>query len=368
MAKERNIAIDVFRGLTIFLMIVVNTMGPGAEPYPVLAHADWFGFTFADFVFPSFLFVMGSSLAFVAARPMPDHEYLFKVLRRAGLLFAIGFFMYWFPFVHVTRALTYAPNLLSEVRIMGVLQRIALCYAAAALAVRYFSPRQLIALSVALLACYWASLVFMVAPGDAFDRLNNIGTVIDRAVLGQSHMWRWDGGFEPEGLLGTVPATVNVLAGYLAIRFLKRDGRRLGVLALCGVALTVVALGLDESLPISKKLWTPSFVLLTVGLDFILLAALAAVLDLWKLPVRTGFFEVFGKNPLAIYLFSELLIPLQALFKPLFKIEPYQWLGVAVFQRLAPGALGSLLCAIAFTLLCWLFGYILYRQRLYIRL
>lgn len=368
MFSDRNVAVDAFRGLTIFLMIVVNTMGAGAKPYPILVHADWFGFTLADFVFPSFLFAMGSSLAFVLARPMSNREFFSKTSRRAGLLFLIGFLMYWYPFVHVTSDFHFAATPFGEARIMGVLQRIALCYALAAVGARLLSPKQLIWLCAGVLVLYWALLVWSVPPGEAFDKSRNIGTVIDRLILGPAHMWRYDDGFEPEGLLGTLPATVNVLAGYLAIRFLQRTGRRLTALIVIGLAFTALALMWEPVLPLSKKLWTSSFVLLTVGLDFVLLSVLVAVLDLWKLPVRTGFFEVLGKNPLAVYLFSELLIPTQALLKPLFKAEPYQWFGIEVFQRLAPGAMGALLCAIAYTMLCWLLGYALYRRRIYIRL
>jgi alpha-N-acetylglucosaminidase len=368
MTYDRNVAIDVFRGLTIFLMIVVNTMGAGAAPYPILVHADWFGFTLADWVFPSFLFAMGASLAFALRRPMEEGAFWAKTVRRSALLFVIGFALYWFPFVHITPDLGFVPNPLRETRIMGVLQRLALCYALAAVAARYLSPKQLIGFCVAVLAGYWLVLVAGAPAGDAFDKAHNIGTVIDRLIIGQAHMWRYDDGFEPEGLLGTLPATVNVLAGYLAMVFLARTGRRLLTFGLVGLALVVLALLLDPVLPLSKKLWTPSFVLLTVGLDLVLLALLSAVLDLWKLPLRSGFFEVLGQNPLAIYLFSELLIPLQALFKPVLHVEPYQWLGVVVFQALAPGALGTFLCAIAYTLLCWLFGYALYRRRILIRL
>ncbi len=368
MTHERNLAIDVFRGLTIFLMIVVNTMGAGAAPYSLLVHANWFGFTLADWVFPSFLFAMGASLAFALKRPMGEGAFWAKTLRRAALLFLIGFALYWFPFVHITPDLGFAPNPLSETRIMGVLQRLALCYALAAVAACYLSPKQLIGLCGTILGGYWLLLIFGVPAGDAFDKTHNIGTVIDRLILGPAHMWRYDDGFEPEGLLGTLPATVNVLAGYLAMVFLKSNGRRLLAFVLLGVALAVLALLLDPILPLSKKLWTPSFVLLTVGLDLVLLALLGSILDLWKLPIRSGFFEVLGKNPLAVYLFSELLIPLQALLKPALTVEPYQWLGVAVFQHLAPGALGTLLCALAYTMLCWSFGYALHRHRIYVRL
>jgi alpha-N-acetylglucosaminidase len=371
MTKPRYAALDVFRGLTIFLMIVVNTPGSGANPWPVLVHADWFGFTLADLVFPSFLFAMGSSLVFVLAKPMTDREFVLHSLKRAGLLFAIGFLMYWYPFVKLTPDDHLVLFPFADTRILGVLQRLAVCYALAALAIRWLNPKQIVVLSLVILAVYWALLVYGAAPGMAFDKANNFGSVIDRLVVPHGHLYRWDDGFEPEGLLGNLPATVNVLAGYLACRWIVSAPATVGrvqVLMTGGVALAITALFVSAWFPLSKKLWTDSFVLLTVGLDLIILALLVMVLDVAKLPVRGNFFTIMGANPLAVYLFSELLIPTQSLAKAWLHVEPYRWLGVEVFQRLAPGPLGSLLTALAYTMTCWLFGYLLWRKRIFVRL
>lgn len=369
--KPRYAALDIFRGLTIFLMIVVNSPGAGAHPWPVLVHAEWFGFTLADFVFPSFLFAMGSALTFVAGRPMVGGAFLARTLKRASLLFLVGYLMFWYPFVKVTVDFHFAFVPFETTRFLGVLQRLALCYALAAPAVRWLKPRQIVVLCIVILAIYWALLVFCAAPGMAFDKVGNFGSILDRAVIPPGHIYRWDDGFEPEGLLGTLPATVNVLAGYLTCRYLVSARATMGrvqVVAFGGVALCITGLFVSAWFPISKKLWTDSFVLVTVGLDLVLIAMLAAVFDVMRLPLRTGFVEILGKNPLAVYLFSELLLPTVALTKVFTHVDPYRWIGVAVFQRLAPGPLGLLLCALAYTLVCWLFGYALWRKRLYLRL
>lgn len=368
--KPRYAALDVFRGLTIFLMIVVNTPGAGAKPWPLLVHAEWFGFTLADLVFPSFLFAMGSSLVFALSKPQSDREFLLRALKRAALLFLVGYLMFWYPFVKVTPDGHFIPFAFEDTRILGVLQRLALCYALAAPAVRFLKPRQIIVLCIGILALYWALMVFCAAPGMAFDKMNNFGSVVDRFIIPQSHIYRWDDGFEPEGLLGTLPATVNVLAGYLACRWIVAASATIGrvqVLAFGGAALAITGLFVSAWFPLSKKLWSDSFVLLTIGLDLIVLALLVAVLDVAKLP-RTGFFEVLGKNPLAVYLFSEMLIPTQALAKAFVHVDPYRWIGVNVFQPLVPGPAGSLLCALAYTMVCWLFGYLLYAKRIFVRL
>ncbi|MGZ5948157.1 MAG: acyltransferase family protein [Caulobacteraceae bacterium] len=368
----RFLSLDVFRGLAVALMIVVNTPGAGAHPYSWLVHARWFGFTAADWVFPSFLFAMGCGMAFAFRQPIPNTAFAVKVARRAALIFLAGFLMYWYPFVrHAPDGLGGGWTLIpfTETRVMGVLQRIALCYALAAFAVRCLGPRGLVVLSALLLVGYWAILVSL-DPADPFSKLGNAGTHLDLMLLGQNHLYRRDGGFDPEGLLGTLPATVNVIAGYLAARHLtKAPNRRRAItrLALAGLALALAALAWSPWFPIAKKLWTGSFVLLTVGLDLVLLAILAEVLEGRAPNPITRVFEVFGRNPLVIYLFSELFVVTLRQFEVAPGVDPYAWVG-AQFQALAPGALGALLCAIAYTGLCWLLGYALDRRGIVVKL
>jgi predicted acyltransferase len=365
----RFLSLDVFRGLAVALMIVVNTPGPGAHPYPWLVHARWFGFTAADAVFPSFLFAVGCAMSFAFAERPTAGAFALKVLRRTVLIFLLGFAMYWYPFVHrVDGAWTLTP--FADTRVMGVLQRIALCYALAAFAVRYLSPRWLVALSALLLLGYWAALLTFGDPADPFSKLGNAGARLDLAMLGPRHLYRRDGGFDPEGLLGTLPATVNVIAGYLAARYLKTvaDRRALIRMALTGVLLAAAAFAWSPLFPIGKKLWTGSFVLLTVGMDLVILAALAAVLEGRAPNPATRFFQVLGLNPLAIYLFSELFVTTLQKIEITPGVGVYDWVGVKLFQALAPGPVGSLLCAIAYTIACWLLGYALDRRRIVLRL
>jgi predicted acyltransferase len=367
---SRFLSLDVFRGLAVALMIVVNTPGPGAHPYPVLVHAKWFGFTAADVVFPSFLFAVGASMVFAFARPMGHGAFAAKVLRRAALIFAFGVLMYWYPFAHRAADGGWALNPFSETRLMGVLQRIALCYALGAFAVRYLKPPWLVVLSLALLLGYWAILLGFGDPTDPFAKLTNAGSRLDVLVLGQSHLYRRDGGFDPEGLLGTLPATVNVIAGYLAARWLKDapDRRRaLWRMAIAGVALGLAAVAWSPWFPIAKKLWTGSFVLLTIGIDLVVLAALAWALEGRGPNPAARFFQTFGRNPLVIYLFSELFVTTLQQIQVAPGVGVYDWIG-GVFQAAAPGPLGSLLCALAYTLACWLLGYALDRRNIVVKL
>ncbi|MBB4127202.1 alpha-N-acetylglucosaminidase [Xanthomonas translucens] len=371
-ARERFLSLDVFRGLTICLMILVNAAGPGAAPYAQLDHAAWFGFTLADLVFPSFLFAVGSAMRFALRGDVPQGLFLRRVGKRAGLIFLCGVLLYWYPFFHLRDGGGLALNPPGETRIMGVLQRIALCYLLAALLVRYLPPRLLGWAVAALVFGYWGLLYAFGTPGAELDKLGNAGTRLDLWLLGRSHLYRHDGGFDPEGLLGTLPATVNVLGGYLAGDVLQRRGRTAaataGLLGM-GAALLVLAAVWHPCWPISKKLWTGSFVACTLGLDLMLLALLVYAIERRGWVRGSGAFTVLGRNPLAIYLFAELfLVTLRLIPAGHSGHDLYAWAGIEVFQRLLPGPGGSLLCALAYTGLCWMVGWWLDLRRLYLRL
>lgn len=365
MERVRFTSLDVFRGLTICLMIVVNMQGEGA--YPFLGHADWFGFTAADIVFPSFLFAMGNALAFGGRKDMPAGDFWVKTLRRTVIIFALGYLLYWFPFFKLTDA-GWVMKPIEETRIMGVLQRIALCYLIAAVAARYLGVRGLLALSAVLLLGYWGLLLASAPPELALTKTGNIGNLVDQVILGKSHLYPWDEGFEPEGLLGTLPAAVNVIFGYLAGLYIKKHTpghfvmlRFIGA----GVVLILAALAWGTVFPIGKKLWTSSFVLLTVGIDLIVLAGLIAWIDQAKQTFGVRFFEIFGKNPLIVYLFAELIAVTLWQFN-VGDQAAIKWVSSSV-QMVVPGAPGALLFAVLFMLFCWLFAWCLHRNRIVIK-
>ncbi|MDG5497344.1 heparan-alpha-glucosaminide N-acetyltransferase domain-containing protein [Niveispirillum sp. BGYR6] len=368
-APKRFIALDVFRGATIFLMILVNTAGAGAPPFAQLVHAKWIGFTLADLVFPTFLFAMGNAMSFALRKPLPTGPYVKGLCRRAAIIFLLGFLMYWFPFV--ARGETgWAFLPFDHTRIPGVLQRLALCYLLAGLLVRWLGVRQIVLACIVLLLGYWGILLAFSEPGLAYDKYANIGTKIDLWLIGPAHLYKKDNGFDPEGLLGTLPATVNVLAGYLAGVAILRGAslaRTVRLMAVAGVGLVLAGLAWAPWFPIAKKLWTGSFVLLTTGLDLILLAGLIALVELAGRQRGTSFFTILGRNPLAIYLFSELFV----IVLEMVRIGPqggvYHWIGVTLFQPLAPGPVGSLLCAFAYTMVCWAVAWAMDRKGLILK-
>jgi predicted acyltransferase len=368
--QERFLSLDLFRGLTICFMIIVNAPGSGSSPYVPLDHAPWFGFTPTDLVFPSFLFAVGNALSFSAVKYTTDAAFLAKLIKRTIVIFLLGYLMYWFPFFHRLDGGGWAFNPLDHTRIMGVLQRIALCYGIGALMVRYLSERTVIIVSVGLLLAYWGFLSWF---GD-LTMLGNAGTRLDAWIMGDAHLYHDKGGpiaFDPEGLLSTLPAIVNVIAGYVAGRFIQRRGKDFETVAkllMMGGVLVCVALFWGQFFPVAKKLWTSSFVLLTVGIDLALMGTLVYAVEIRSWKWGTRFLLVFGQNPLAIYLFSELFLTVLSLVWVAPGLSFYDWSNHVFFQRIAPGPFGTLVFAVCYMLVCWTLGYVLYRKRIYIKI
>src|ERR1700743_2028018 len=225
-SSMRFLSLDVFRGMTICFMIIVNTPGSGAAPFSPLEHAKWFGFTPTDLVFPSFLFAVGNAMSFAMKKfeSMSTGSVVAKILRRTFLIFLLGYLMYWFPFFHHNAGGGWALIPIANTRVMGVLQRIALCYGIAALLIYFTSTRTVLVVSALLLIGYWIILLVGHAPGiDPFVMTGNAGDRLDKWLLGEGHMYHGEGvAFEPEGLLSTLPAVVNVVAGYYTGVFISK--------------------------------------------------------------------------------------------------------------------------------------------------
>lgn len=369
--KQRFTALDVFRGMTVCFMIIVNTPGNGGTTFSPLLHADWHGFTPTDLVFPSFLFAVGNAMSFVSASysSLSQGQVLGRIFRRTAIIFLLGFGMYWFPFVHWTEQGQLAGNPIGTTRIFGVLQRIALCYGIASLLIYYLNWRRALLVSVIGLFVYWGLLMAFGEAGQELTLLGNAVLKLDTWLVGANHLYHGEGvAFDPEGLLSTLPAIFNVTAGYAVGYQLQKKGltyETLAKLLLAGCALLALAYAWDLSFPVNKKLWTSSFAVLTVGLDCVLLAMLVYVIEMKRRVKWNYFFLVFGRNPLFIYLLSEVLaITLYFLRlgdKSLFVVI-YQ----TVFEPVGP-YLGSLLFALAFMLVCWVVGYLLDKRRIYLR-
>lgn len=357
------------RGATLALMIVVNMSISEAKSYGQLLHAPWHGLTLTDLVFPSFLFVMGAAMSVT----LPRYEALgagalwARVLRRAALIFLCGFLLYWFPFLQADPAGGWMLRPLAEARILGVLQRIALTYLLAVLVLQVVRERGALAFCVlALLANWWLQVRF----GD-YSLTGNAALALDRWLLGEAHLYHGEGlAFDPEGLLGTLPATVNVLAGHAAARWLQRQGagrRSLVLLALAGLACLAAGAAWGELMPINKKLWTSSYVMVAVGVDLLALAGLTALVDVAGVRRGTSVFSVFGKNTLALYLLAE--IGMSVLWLVQIDGQPaFEWVHAHVFEPWLGAKPGSLAFALGYAAVCWWVGWWMGRRGVHIRL
>jgi predicted acyltransferase len=368
-AVHRFRAIDVLRGLTLAVMIVVNMqIGPGRS-YPPLLHAAWNGLTPTDVVFPTFLFVVGTALSFTLEKyaALGESAVLRKVATRTALIFLCGYMLYWFPFFTVDTTGHVILTPLAQTRILGVLQRIALGYGVAALIVYYTGRAGAISFSFCALLGYWA---LMYAFGD-YSRGGNAVIKLDELVLGEAHMYHGEGvAFDPEGILSTLPAIVNVLAGYLAARFVRDHGTNrftVARLLLLGTICVALSLWWNVAFPINKKLWTSSFVLCTIGIDLGVLAILICVVPQTTQRRWTYFFEVFGRNTLVIYLLAEAgQIVLQTIH--IGQESLFEWLYAVGFAPWAGDEPASLLYAVVYMLCCWVVAYAMDRKRIYIKL
>lgn len=371
-ASQRFTALDVFRGMTICFMIIVNTPGDGGTTFSPLLHAKWHGFTPTDLVFPSFLFAVGNAMSFVMPKweGLKQSQVLGKILKRAFIIFLLGYLMYWFPFMRRDAAGSIINFPFESTRVFGVLQRIALCYGIAALIIYYCKQRTAIILGVLFLFAYWGLLYIFSNAVDPLSLEGNAVLRIDTWLLGENHLYHGEGiAFDPEGLLSTLPGITNVIAGFVVGKYIQQKGKTyetLTVLLLGGVVLMFLAYSWGLHFPINKKLWTSSFVLYTVGLDCIIIAAIIYVIDFKQKTGWTYFFEVFGRNPLFIYLLSELAAILLYFFRVDQNTTVYQWIYTHIFQY-AGNYLGSLLFAVVFMLLCWLVGYFLDKRKIFIR-
>ncbi|MEO7213602.1 DUF5009 domain-containing protein [Mucilaginibacter sp.] len=371
---DRFLSLDVFRGMTICFMIIVNTPGSGAAPFAPLEHAAWFGFTPTDLVFPSFLFAVGNAMSFTSAKfaQMSTSSVLGKIFKRAFIIFLLGYLMYWFPFFdRIDGVWTFRP--FSGTRVMGVLQRIALCYLFASLIVYFIkSKRAVIIISVLLLVGYQVLLLLFGDPVAPYSMLTNAGTYLDKFILGDGHLYHGERvAFDPEGILSTLPAIVNVICGYYAGKFIQEKGKSyesIAKLLLVGCLFLFIALAWNMNFPIGKKLWSSPFTLLTVGLDMVIISSLIYLVEVlkWNALNWTSFFTTVGKNPLAIYILSEILI-IAFWIIPVGKVSFFDWINHSVYQTIAPGAIGSLLFAISYMLICWVVGKILDSRKIYIR-
>ena len=363
MKSSRLLSLDILRGITVAGMILVNN-GWG-ESYEMLQHSKWNGMTPCDLVFPFFLFIMGIScyLSLVKSEFKPTAPVIRRIVKRTVLLFAIGLFIHWFD-----NALS-GDYGFAHLRIWAVLQRIALCYCAVSLFALFCNHKYTIPVVIGLLVIYSAILIF--GNGYAYDADVNILAQADLKLFGYDHIYH-KSPVDPEGLMGTISSVAHVLLGFYCGKLIRQKetvSDKVIALFVVGTVLVVSGYLLSFGLPINKRIWSPSYVLVTCGLASLLQALLMQIIDsnggskLFTLHSSLiTFFRVFGVNALALYVSSELL---QILLK---NIGLSEIIYNGIHAVIPPLKWASLVYAVYFVLLNYALGYILYRKKIYIKL
>jgi len=363
----RLISLDIFRGITVAFMIIVNTPGSWQYVYPPLSHAKWHGCTPTDLVFPFFLFIVGVSIWYSLKKY--GHELngssLLRIVRRTASIFALGLFLNMFPFFNRDY---------STMRIMGVLQRIALAYGIGALICMTVRRDYLWILTAVLLLLYWGALAIFGGP-DPYSIEGNFAIKVDQWILGKNHIYKGFGiPFEPEGLFSTIPSVCTVIIGYYVGEIVgKKSANGKTVLKTLIIGAALVGLGLlwNRFFPINKPLWTSSYVLYTAGFAMMFLAIIYWLADVlrfekWGLP-----FMVFGTNALFSFFLAGIWARLLMMIKVPrngTEITLYTWFYEKVCVPVAGNMNGSLMFAIIQMLLIWIIALFLYRKKIMIRL
>ena len=389
-------SLDVFRGIAIASMILVNNPGSWKQVYPALEHAEWHGCTPTDLVFPFFLFIVGCAMSFSLSKytqtttkteteaskitdvqeqtktektPLTSSNIYWRIARRAAILFILGLLLNTSS-IALDVLLNSAPiENFGKIRIMGVLQRIGLAYLISAVAILNLSPRNQKLLAIALLFGYWSLLTLVPVGGYSASELTpegNLGGYIDRLILGSQHLYK-GGPFDPEGLFSTLPAVVTVLTGYFTGEWLRVQPikTRTSVnLAICGLCCVVIGHLWGFLFPINKQLWTSSYVVFTAGWALLLLAVCYETIEVrdwkWGRP-----FEIMGLN--AIFLFVASGIVARILLKTHIgrgesAPSTYTWIYENWFLPWAGPLNGSLAFAVTAVLFWWLILYGMYRR------
>lgn len=384
MIKERYYSLDVFRGMTVALMILVNNPGSWSNIYTPLKHAPWNGWTPTDLVFPFFLFAVGNALSFIMPRLRAAGDGIFfkKVFKRFVLIFLIGLLLNWFPFFK-WEGDTLVFKQWEDLRLMGVLQRIAIAYFFAALII-YLGKNKIALISSVLILLLYASICYF---AKAADNPFVFGATFDANILGASHMYHGEKinnipvAFDPEGLASSLTPIVQIIFGYFAGWFIQKEGKHkkmLQSLILTGIGLIAIAYIWNIFTPINKKIWTSSYVILTTGLACVLIGIIIWMIEFKHIRgVWSKFFDVFGKNPLFIFVLSGLLPRLLGLIRIQYGLKPdgsiqylsplgwcYHHLCKPIFQEEKNASLFYALCFIVFM---WLIVYWMDKKKIYIK-
>jgi predicted acyltransferase len=428
-AQGRLVSLDVFRGMTIAGMVLVNNPGTWSAIYGPLKHAEWHGITPTDYIFPFFLFIVGVAIPIALGKRIAagvTRDTYIKIIGRAVTIFAVGLLMSAIPFfnfgettipfpVKLIAVLAYSASLflylwdktklalivagstaaivaafwlggyavvpynLSTMRIPGVLQRIAVCYLFVSLIYLHTNWKQQSIIGVGLLLVYWLLMTAVPVPGCEIstidDKACNLAAWLDRTILTEAHIWRSAKVFDPEGILSTIPAIVTCLTGVLTGTWLRSDRERTekaGGMFFAGALALAIGWSWSLLFPLNKSLWTSSYVVYTTGLALLTLASCYWLIDIKGYKAWAKPFVVFGMNALALFAFSGIMARLMGMVRVAGldegkDISLQQWVFNNLFLSWASPINASLAYAICFILFWLLLMWLLYRKDIYIK-
>jgi predicted acyltransferase len=367
---NRLVSLDVFRGITIAGMVLVNNPGSWSHIYWPLEHAEWNGWTPTDLIFPFFLFIVGVAIPLAFGKRIErgdSHRALFlKVLYRSAVIFLLGEFLAGFPYFHF-----------STIRIPGVLQRIAVCYFFASIIFLKTRPRTQAIITVALLVVYWLLMTHVPAPGYYAGDLSKEGSLasyIDRRIFGP-HIWKQGIVYDPEGLLSTMGALATTLFGVLTGHLMRAKNRtpieKVAHMFIAGVCCVIVGWIWNAWFPINKSLWTSSYVFFTAGLALQFLALCYWLIDIKGYQRWTKPFVIFGVNAIVLFVGTGVMGRLMGLIKVPLPDGSRQSLQGYIYDNAYSSWLSpikaSLAFAISFILLWYFFMWLLYRKNIIIK-
>jgi len=368
--SDRLLSLDVFRGLTIAGMILVNNPGDWGHAYPALKHSAWNGVTPTDWIFPFFLFIMGVSITYSLSKRKErgdNHgKLLLQIFRRTVILFILGLISYSFPYFN-----------LAAQRIPGVLQRIAVCYFIASLIFLKANVKTISYTAGALLLIYWGLMSLIPVPEVGYPNLEpttNLAAWLDRTIIGTSHLWQGTKVWDPEGILSTVPSISSALIGVLTGIWLKsktESSVKVVWMFIAGNFALIIAAVWDMWFPINKGIWTSSFVMFTSGMALLFLATCYWLIDVKGYKWWTKPFIVYGTNAITVYFLSEIGAILLDIIHVTNSAGKQISLGGSLYNSLFTGWLNPPNASLAWSLLYvlfWLGGtWILYSRKIFIK-
>ncbi len=360
--KNRIESVDLFRGITIVAMILVNNPGTWNHIYWPLEHAQWHGYTPTDLIFPFFLFIVGISISFAYKNKVSDLNTHKKIIIRSLKLIGLGLFLGWFlphPPFHKN---------ITELRFPGVLQRIGVVFFFAALINLHFNWKILLGVIITILFGYFFWMDFVPLPDGTlptFDRApNNWANFVDVHVLG-NHTWKKD--YDPEGLLSTLPAIATSLIGILIGKLLiSAEHQKIIKIVALGILMIVFGYIWSYWFPFNKALWSSSFVLVTAGWGTLFLSALYYLNDIKKIHFGS-IFKYVGSNAILIFFMSSFIAKSMGILKITENKSIHSWLYNFYTDLISPDKLASVSYAISVVLFYCIVGYILYKKKIFVK-